>query len=266
MNYRIYSWRKPVKRIQLLPADLSSKYQDSLRPSFLLVWCWKILLTAETTSLALAAWWRQQIQMGRQVINDRRERLALQVRTRRFKEVLNGWLSRAFRTAWHGLVTLGHSGLRMSLSRIHAISSRLRSRRVVARQSSWNPPASRFGAHSTDRRSLRLSSPWERDLSQELTEGHARLVEELLAEEEKLTRLATRVVHLQNLVRAEEHFLTELAQTDENQAESSQFPAETVDNLAGVGKSPGPGKVRNVSLFGRTKRLPRSRELQKNGA
>jgi hypothetical protein len=73
-------------------------------------------------------------------------------------------------------------------------------------------------------------------------------------------------VHLQNLVRAEKHFLTELAQTDENQAESSQFPAETVDNLAGVGKSSDPGKVRNMSLFGRTKRLPRSRELQKNGA
>lgn len=265
MNYRIYSWRKPVKRIQLLPADLSSKYQASLRPSFLLVWCWKILLTAETTSLALAAWWRQQIQMGRQVINDRRERLALQVRTRRFKEVLNGWLSRAFRTAWHGLVTLGHSGLRMSLSRIHAISSQLHSRRVVARQFSWNPPASRFGAHSTDRRSLRLSS-WERDLSQELTEGHARLVEELLAEEENLTRLATRVMRLKNLVRAQEHLLAEMAQTDENQAESSQFPAETVDNLVGIGKSSGPGKVRNMSLFGRTKRFPHSRELQKNGA
>ena len=92
------------------------------------------------------------------------------------------------------------------------------------------------------------------------------MVEELLAEEENLTRLATRVMRLQNLVLAQEHLLVEMAQTDENQAESSQFPAETVDNLVGIGKSSGPGKVRNMSLFGRTKRLPHSRELQKNGA
>lgn len=256
MNYRIHSWRKPVKRIQLLPTDLSSKYPDSLRPSFLLVWCWKILLAAETASLALATWWRRQIQMGRQVINDRSQRLAIQARTRRYGEVLNGWLSWAFRTAWDGLVTLGQSGLRTSVSRTHASPAKLRSPLAVVRQSSWNPPAPRFEGHPTDRRSLRLSSPRERDLSQELTEGHARLVEKLLADEEELTRVATRVLRLQRLIRAQEHLLAEMAHTDESQAQNGQFPAETADNPVGIGKSSGRRKVRNMSLFGGTKRLP----------
>ena len=70
MNYRIYCLRKPVKRVQLLPTDLSSKYPDSLQPSFLLVWCWKILLATETAGLALARWWRRHVQIGHQIIND----------------------------------------------------------------------------------------------------------------------------------------------------------------------------------------------------
>ena len=98
MNYRIYCWRKPVKRVQLLPTDLSSKYPDSLQPSFLLVWCWKILLATETAGLALARWWRRHVQIGHQVINDRSQGLAIQARTRRYRELYNGWLSWAFRS------------------------------------------------------------------------------------------------------------------------------------------------------------------------
>ena len=143
----------------------------------------------------------------------------------------------------------------MSLSRTHAIPSRPRTPLVVVRQSSWNPPASRLEAYSTDRRSLRLSSPRERDLSQELTEGHARLIEEILADEEELTRLATRVVRLQRLIRAQKHLLAEIAPTDENPAPDNQFPAETADNLVGIGKSSGRGKVRNMSLFGGMNRI-----------
>jgi hypothetical protein len=266
MIYQIYFRRKPVKRVHVLPTDLSSKYPDSLQPSFLLVWCWKILVAAETTSLALATWWRRQVEMGQQIINDRSQRLAIQARARRYREVLNGWFSWAFRTAWHGLVSLGQSGLHISLSGTHAIPSRLRSLRVVARQSSWNPPASRFKVYSTDRRSLRLSSPWERDLSQELTEGHARLVEELLADKEELTRVATRLLRLQRLIRAQEHLLAEMAHTDENQTQSSQFHAVTGDNLVGIGKSSGQGKVRNLALIGGPKRFPRRRGIHKNGA
>lgn len=265
MSYQIYFRRKPVKRVHLLPTDLSSKYPDSLRPSFLLVWCWKILLAAENTSLALATWWRRQIRMGQLAVNDRSQRLAIRARARGYREVLNGWFSWAFMTAWYGLVTLGQSLLQMSLSRTHAIPSRLRLMRVVARQSAWNPPASRFKVYSTDRRSLRLSSPWERDLSQELTEGPAGLVEELLAEKEELTRVATRLLRLQRLIRAQEHLLAEMAHTDENPAQSSQFPAVSADNLVAIGKSSGRGKVRNISLFGRPKRFPRSREPHKNG-
>lgn len=265
MSYQIYFRRKPVKRVHLLPTNLTSKYPDSLRPSFFLVWCWKILLAAENTSLALATWWRQQVQMGQRIINDRSQRLEIQAQTRRYREVLNQWFSWAFRTAWYGLVTLGQSLLQMGLNRTHASPSRLRLMRVVARQSSWNPPAARFKLYSTDRRSLRLSSPWERDLSQELTEGHARLVEELLADKEELTRVATRLFRLQRLIRAQEHLLTEMAHTDENPAQSSQFPAVSADNLVGIGKSSGRGKVRNISLFGGPKRFPHSREPHKNG-
>ena len=259
MNYRIYSWRKPVKRIQLLPVDLSSRYPDSLRPSFLLVWCWKILLTAETTSLALATWWRRQIQMGQQIIHDRPLRLALRARTRQYGEMLEGWLSRAFTTLWHALVTLKRAGLPMSRNRSFAIPSQLRSPRMAARQSSWNPAASRFMAHSTDRRSPHVSSPRQQDLRQHLTEGHARLVEELLADEEELTRVSARVVRLQSLIRAQEHLLAVIASIDENQSESGQFPAEIVDNLVGIGKASSRGEVRNMRLFGGTRRIPRSR-------
>jgi len=64
MNYRIYSWRKPVKRVQVLPTDLLSRYPASLQPSFLRVVCWQILSTIETTGLALTTWLRRQIQVG----------------------------------------------------------------------------------------------------------------------------------------------------------------------------------------------------------
>ncbi len=261
MHYQFYFRRKPIKRVRVMPTDLSSKYPDSLRPSFLLVWCWRILLAAENTGLALATWWRRQIQMGQQIINDQSQCLTIRARTGRYREVLRGWFSRPFRSGWYGLINLGNSNPATGM-----MPSRLSLLRVVARQSSGNPPASQLKMHSTDRRSLRLSSPWERDLGHELVEGHARLVEELLADKEELTRVATRLFRLQRLIRVQEQLLAEMAHTDENPTESSKVHAVTAGNLAGIGRPSGRGKVRNVYLFGGTKRFPRSREPQKNGA
>lgn len=255
MHSRVYSNRKPVKRVRLLPADRLSKYPASLRPSFLLVWCWKILLIAETISLALATWLRRRIQGGRQVINDRLQRLAIRKRTRRYGVVLIGWLSWPFRTVWRGLVIFGHSGPRMSRSRTHAIDSWLHSRRMSAQQSSWNHPVSRFEAYSTEPSSLRLSSPREQDLRRELTEAHARLVEELLAAEAELTRVATRIVRLQSLIRSRKHLLAEMGHLDENPAESSQVPAKAADNLVGIVKSSSRGALRNMPLFRRKEKV-----------
>jgi hypothetical protein len=255
MKYQFYYRRKPIKRVQLQPAHLSSKYQESLQPSFMLIWCWKILVAAENASLALATWWRGKLQIGRQLISDPSQRMAIQAQARHYREELKGWFSWAFMSAWHGLVTLGQ-----------AILSRLRSSRVVARRSSWNPSASRFQMYPTDRQSLRLSSPRERDLSQELAEGRARLVEELLVDEEELTRVATRVVRLQCLILAQEQLLTEMAHADEDPAQSSQFPAVTADSLVRIGTSSSRGKVRDISFLGGTKRFPHSHEPQKSGA
>ena len=266
MHYQFYFRRKPIKRVRVMPTDLSSKYPDSLRPSFLLVWCWRILLAAENTGVALAEWWRRQIRMGQQIINDQSQCPTIRARTARYREVLRGSFLRAFRSGWYGLINLGNSNPATGMIRTQGMPSRFSLLRVVARQSSGNPPASQLKVHSTDRRSLRLSSPWERDLGQELAEGHARLVEELLADKEELTRVATRLFRLQRLIRVQEQLLAEMAHTDKNPTQSSKFHAVTADNLAGISRPSGRGKVRNVYLFGGTKRFPRSREPQKNGA
>lgn len=255
MHSRVYSKRKPVKRVQLLPTDRLSKYPASLRPSFLRVWCWNILLAAEITGLALAHWLRRRIQIGRQVIHDRLQRLALRKRTRRFRVVVIEWLSWPFKTVWRGLVTLGDCCLRMSRSRTHPIDSWLHSRWMSVRQSSWNNPASRFEASSTEPGSLPLSSPREQELCRELTEAHARLVEELLAAEAELTRVATKVVHLQSLIRSREHLLAEMGHLDENPAQNSQARVKTVDNLLSLVKSSSRGALRNMRLFRRKEKV-----------
>jgi hypothetical protein len=249
MNYRIYSRRKPVKRVQLLPGDLPSKYQASLQPSFLQVWCWKLLLAAETTGLALATWGRRQIQTGRHVINDRFQRLAFRERASRCMGVFIGWGSGAFPALWHGLMNLGDTGLKMGRSRAQAIASWLHSQRTGARPSSWNHAVSRFDPYSAELRSLRLSPPRGQDLGRELADARVQLVEELLAEEEELTRVATRVARLQRLIRSQEDLLTEMACLDKSKAESSRFPAEPVDDLVGTGRSSGRRKLRSMPLF-----------------
>lgn len=251
MNYRVSSKRKPVKRLQLPPADLLSKYQVSLRPSLLPAWCSRIVWASRTTSLALGTWLRSQIHMRRQVMSDRLQRLSLRERTIRYGVVLVGWLSWACEATWRGLVNLGQAGLRTSRSRSHAIASWLRSRLVVARQFSWNHPVPRFEMYSTDPRSLPLSSSGEQDLRRELSEARARLVEELLAEEEELTRVATRVVRLQSLIRSQEHLLAEITHMDKNLSNGSQFPAATAANLVGFGRSSDPEELRNIPLFWR---------------
>jgi hypothetical protein len=266
MHYQFYFRRKPIKRVCLMPTDLPSKYPDSLRPSFLLVSCWRILLAAENTGLALGTWWRRQIQMGHQIINDRSQYLTILARTRRYGEMLKGWFSRAIRCGWNGLINLGNSNPATGMIRTQGMPSRFSFLQVVARQSIGDPPTSQVKVDSTDRRSLRLSSPWERDLCQELAEVHARLVEELLADKEEVTRMATRLFRLQRLIRVQEQLLAEMAYTDAPSTQSNKVHAMTPDNLAGISRSSARGKVRNVYLFGGAKRFPRSREPQKNGA
>jgi hypothetical protein len=125
--------------------------------------------------------------------------------------------------------------------------------------------AVRLGAYSTQQRSLQRSSPEAQDL-QELTEGHIRLVEELLADEEELTRLSTRVARLQSLIRAQEQLLAEVASLDENRSESSQVAEETADNLVSIGtSSTNRGEASNRPLYGRTRRIPRSRASRNRG-
>ena len=224
MNYRIHCWRKPVKQIQVLPVDLPSRYPASLQPSFLLVWCWNILSGAETTGLALAAWWRRQIQV-RQTISDHPQHLTLE-----------------------------------------ASAVALNSSLVVVQPPSMGFPAARVGPYSsTDRCSLQSSSPGVQHLRQELTDGHTRLVEELLADEEKLTRISTRVARLQNLIGAQEHLLAEIASLDENQSENSQVSAETADNLVSIGTSFSKGEARNRPLYSKTRRIPRNRASRNSG-
>jgi signal transduction histidine kinase len=250
MNYRVSSKHKPLKRLQLQPADLS-KYQIPLRPSLLPAWYWRIIFAIETGGVALGTWLRPQIQMSQQAITDRLQRLSLRERTRRYGVVLNGWLLRVFETIWRGLVNLGHSGLRISRSRIHAIASWFSLHRVVARQYSGNSPVSRLETYSVDPRSLRLSPSGQQDLRRELSNARARLVEELLAEEEELTRVATRVVRLQSLIRSQEHLLAEMAHSEENPADSGRFLAATADDLVGIGKSSSREELRNIPLFWR---------------
>jgi hypothetical protein len=224
MNYRIYCWRKPVKQIQVLPVDLLSRYPASLQPSFLLVWCWNILSAAEATGLALVTWWRRQIQVRPQTINDHPQ---------------------------HPIREVTASGLNSPL---------------MAVQSDFGDfTATRLGAYQTQQRSLQLLSPEAQDL-QELTEGHIRLIEALLAEEEKLKRLSTRVGRLQSLIRAQEHLLAEVAFSEANRAESSQVPQETADSLVSIGtSSTNRGEVPNRPLYGRTRRIPRSRASRNRG-
>jgi len=264
MNYRIYTWRKPVKRIQVFPADLPSKYPSSLSPSFLLIWCWNILLATEKIGLALVTWVQRLIQVGQRIINVRSQRLALQTWTGRNGERVDGWLSRALTTVWHGLVTFGQSGLPMIRNRTYATDSRLNSQLVFSNQSSGDLPAGRFEIHSTERCALHLSSPREQDLRQELTEGHARFVGDLLAEEEELARVSMRVVRLQSLIRAQEQLLAEIA-SQGNPLETNQFPAETFDNLVGIGKSSSQGKVRNMPPLGGPRRISRNRARRNSG-
>jgi len=224
MNYRIYCWRKPVKRIQVLPVDLPSRYPASLQPSFLLLWCWNILSAAEATSLALVTWWRRQIQVRPQTINDHSQ---------------------------HPIREVTASGLNAPL--------------MAVQPDSTDFTAVRLGAYSTQQRSLQRSSPEAQDL-QELTEGHIRLVEELLADEEELTRLSTRVARLQSLIRAQEQLLAEVASLDENRSESSQVAEETADNLVSIGtSSTNRREASNRPLYGRTRRIPRSRASRNRG-
>lgn len=225
MNYRIYCWRKPVKRIQVLPVDLPSRYPASLQPSFLLLWCWNILSAAETISLALATWWRRQIQVRPQTISSTPQHLALE-----------------------------------------PSASELNSPVLFVQPQSVDFPTARFGAHSTQQGSLQLSSTGAQTLRQELTEGHIRLVEELLADEEELTRLSTRVARLQSLIRDQEQLLAEVASLDENRSESRQVPEETADNLVSIGtSSTNRGEASNRPLYGRTRRIPRSRASRNRG-
>lgn len=122
----------------------------------------------------------------------------------------------------------------MSRNGLHAIASWLRSQQIGSRQqkrSASDYPALRFEACSTGLRFSRLFSQREEALGRELTRSHARFVEELLAEEEELTRVATKVVRLQSLIRSQEHLLGEMVHSHEDQQESSLF-------LAGVRRQP----------------------------
>ena len=225
MNYRIYCWRKPVKRIQVLPVDLPSRYPASLQPSFLLLWCWNILSAAEATATAVATWWRRQIQVRPQTISDHPQYPALE-----------------------------------------PSASELNSPVVVFQSQSVDVPTGRFGAYSTQQRSLQLSPPGAHTLRQELAEGHTRLVEELLADQEKLTRVSTRVARLQSLIRAQEHLLAKVASLEENRSESSQVPQETADSLVSIGtSSTNRGEVPNRPFYGRSRRIPRSLASRNRG-
>ncbi|MEO5955098.1 MAG: hypothetical protein ABIR36_05315 [Nitrospiraceae bacterium] len=234
MNYRIYCWRKPLKRIQVLPTGLSSKYPESLQPSFVLILCWKILQEAETISLALAAWWQRQIQIDQPVINDPSERSNIPE----------------------------PSTMRASLSKALTTSSQARFPQVVAQQPSRNCPASRFEAFSTGRRSLRLSSPRDRDLGLELTDGEARLVEGLLPNEKQLTDMATRILRLQHLIHDQTDLLAVMAQTHESPPQGGPFSIETTGKPVEPSRSSERRKVRNLfRLSGMNmKRFPRNRD------
>jgi len=251
MNYRVGSKREPVKRIQLWPRELLSKYPALPRLSFLREWYARIIVATKTTGLTLFTWFQGRLQTGRQTINDRLQRMELRNRTRHAGRMLIGWVSRAFSNAWTCVAGLGQVALRMSQDVAHAGVARLSSQRLATRQASWNHPASSFNEYSTAPRSLSFSSPREQGLRQELTEAHDRLVEELLAAEEELTRAATSVVRLQSLIRSQEHLIAEMARLDEHQSDSHRFPAETADDLAGVGESSNRGELRRTPLLWR---------------
>jgi hypothetical protein len=248
MNYRVDSKHQPIKRIQLRPMDLLAKSPASIRSSCLSVWTRRIIHAAETSGVGLATWLRGRIQMGRQIIKVRLQGMALGKRIHRYGVVLVASLSWALRTGRQRCIKFGQAGLGMSRNMTQAITSWIRSRLVCARQHSGIHPALQWEADATGPRSLHLSSPREHDLRRELTEAHARLVEELLSEEEELTRVSTRVVRLQSLIRSQEHLLAEMACHDENLMESSQFPAATVDDLVGVGKSSSGGELRRTPI------------------
>jgi hypothetical protein len=245
MNYRVDSKHQPIKRIQLRPMDLVAKSPASIRSSFLSVWSRRIIHAAETSGVGLDTWLQGRIKAGRQVIKDRLQGMALGERIHRYGVVLVGLLFWALRTGRLECITFGQAGLRTSRNLTQAITSWIRSRLVCARQHSGMRPALQWKADSTGPRSLDLSSPREHDLRRELTEAHARLVEELLSEEEELTRVSTRVVRLQSLIRSQEHLLAEMACHDENSVENSQFPT---DDLVGVSKSSSGGELRRTPI------------------
>jgi len=245
MNYRVDSKHQPIKRIQLGPMNLAAKSPASIRSSFLYVWSRRIIHAAKTSSVGLATWLRGRIQTGRQIIKDRLQGMALGERIQRFGLVLVTSLSWALRTVREKSIKFGQAGFRMSRNLTRAITSWIRSRLVCARQPSGMRQALQWKADSTSPHSLHLSSSREHDLRRELTEAHARLVEELLSEEEELTRVSTRVVRLQSLIRSQEHLLAEMACHDENSIESDQLPS---DDLVGVGKSPSGGELRRTPI------------------
>jgi hypothetical protein len=245
MNYRVDSKHQPIKRIQLRPMDLVAKSPASIRSSFLSIWFRRFIHVAKTSAVGLSTWLQGRIKAGRHVIKDRLQGMALGERIRRYGVVLFGLLSRALGTGRQQCIKFGQAGLRTNRNLTQAITSWIRSRLVCAHQHSWMRPALQWKADSMGRRSLNLSSPREHDLRRELTEAHDRLVEELLSEEEELTRVSTRVVRLQSLIRCQEHLLAEMACHDENSVENSQLPA---DDLVGLGKSSSGGGLRRMPI------------------
>jgi hypothetical protein len=249
MNYRVGSKREPVKRIQLWPRELLSTYPALPRLTFLREWCARTTVTTKTAGLTTATWFRVRLQSGRQGITDRLQRLELRTRTSHVGRVFIEWFSWAFSSAWTRVVGLGKAALRMSQNMARSGVSRLRSRQLVTRQASRNHPAARFEAYSAEPRARSFSSPREQGLRQELTEAHTRLVKELLAAEEELTRAATSVVRLQSLIRSQEHLIAEIARLDGNKSDSTRYPVETTDDLAGVGELSSGGELRRTPLL-----------------
>ncbi len=250
MSHRVGSKGEPVIQLQLRPGGLEEKYPAFLQPSPMLVRCLRISRAVETAVLALTARVKEFSRMSYRAFNESRRRLAPGERIRRHSFLLAGWLSRGFKTLSDGLVTVGFLGLRVSRQGLQRLVSLLGSKLRRARRSA----AADISALSVTGYGLEQGSPkglWPREqaLCRELTRFRARLVEELLAEEEELARVAARVARLQHLIRAQEQLLVEMTMGGDDAADGSGLADSSAGQLVGAGKVAGRDKVRTMPLF-----------------
>ena len=254
MNYRVGPKREPIKRLQLRPSDLSSKYPTSLRPSLMRIWAWQFVYAVEAIIRGLKRGIRRGTQLFVHLITDMVQHLALWERTSRLGKWLIEWACRGFE---HLRIFLGdviRAGRRMIARMSNTTASWIRSRRIGAWQKTTSAkvhPMSPFNVDSADTICAKLPSERQHILRRELTDVRERLMEALLAEEQELTRVATRVVRLQSLIRAQDHFLAELAETDEPWGQNRVARETSIEKFLGVGKSSNEEEPQDISLYSR---------------